>query len=93
MLRRDSTARGVDHTGGDHKLGARDGAGARKVDGGEGGKVLCDGGGCAVGEEERDGAGEVRGEAVDAFCDGVGGGGAEGAGHEFGFAEKDSVLL
>lgn len=91
MLGRHSPTCSVHDTRGDDKLGAGDGAGACKVDGSEVGKVLGDGGGFAVGEEERDGAGEERGEAVDAFCDGVGGGSAESAGHEFGFAEKDSV--
>jgi hypothetical protein len=56
----------------------------------EGREVGHDGLGRPVGEEQPDGAREVAGELVDAVGLGVFGGGAQGAGSEFGFAEEDA---
>ena len=83
-------ASAIDCPGGNCE-GVRGGdAGAGIVGRGVGCQEGEDGGGGLGGEEQADGAVEVRGEFVEVGKVGGGGVGAEGFGHDFGFAEEDT---
>lgn len=92
MLGGDLAGGGVDDAGGDGEGPVGGDAGAGKVDLCQALKVLEDGLGGAVGEQQADGAGEVLGQVLDARGDGLGGGLAEGLAHELGLAEEEAAV-